>query len=368
MKVRDAMTGDVLTMTPGRSLRDAAKFMADHNVGAVVIMDPEQPGPGIFTERDLVRSIGKGESPDDEHVVRAPDRPTPRSPTSSGTSRRPRTRWPRAASVTSSWSRHGELVRDHLDARHHAGVATERTSRSVYVTRGRTSPPPTPIIRPSWLAASAAAGSINLEPADGRRWSAIVAAVDGSLELRVARSRGGCAARWSKERWLADHGFARAVDCWALPLHASRRRRRGRFALERRARRARSASIRRGRRGPTWAPACLAGRAAGVGGARGARRGRHARRWSAASSTACTSSAGDPRGYGRSSATSSGEPRPADRAPAPRRPRQRDRPVARGAHAGRLSRGRRGAAAAGRGRLAGRALAPLFIHLLTPHG
>jgi len=33
-----------------------------------VIMDPEQPGPGIFTERDLVRSIGKGESPDDEHV------------------------------------------------------------------------------------------------------------------------------------------------------------------------------------------------------------------------------------------------------------------------------------------------------------
>ena len=45
MKVRDAMTGDVLTMTPGRSLRDAAKFMADHNVGAVVIVDPEQPGP-----------------------------------------------------------------------------------------------------------------------------------------------------------------------------------------------------------------------------------------------------------------------------------------------------------------------------------
>jgi signal-transduction protein with cAMP-binding, CBS, and nucleotidyltransferase domain len=62
------MTGDVLTMTPGRSLRDAAKFMADHNVGAVVIEDPEQPGPGIFTERDLVRSIGKGENPDTEHV------------------------------------------------------------------------------------------------------------------------------------------------------------------------------------------------------------------------------------------------------------------------------------------------------------
>jgi len=68
VKVRDAMTGDVLTFTPERNLRQAAKFMADHNVGAVVVMDPEQPGPGIITERDLVRSLGKGEDPDVEHV------------------------------------------------------------------------------------------------------------------------------------------------------------------------------------------------------------------------------------------------------------------------------------------------------------
>src|SRR4051812_24605740 len=62
------MTEEVLTFTPARSLRDAAKFMADHNVGAVVVEDPEQPGPGIITERDLVRSLGKGEDPDSEHV------------------------------------------------------------------------------------------------------------------------------------------------------------------------------------------------------------------------------------------------------------------------------------------------------------
>jgi CBS domain-containing protein len=68
VRVRDAMTGDVLTMTPQRTLRDAAKFMADHNVGAVVILDPDQPGPGIITERDLVRSLGKGEDPDSECV------------------------------------------------------------------------------------------------------------------------------------------------------------------------------------------------------------------------------------------------------------------------------------------------------------
>jgi CBS domain-containing protein len=68
VKVREAMTEDVLTITPGRTLREAAKFMVDHNVGAAVIMDPEQPGPGIVTERDLVRSLGSGEDPDSEVV------------------------------------------------------------------------------------------------------------------------------------------------------------------------------------------------------------------------------------------------------------------------------------------------------------
>jgi CBS domain-containing protein len=62
------MTENVLTITPGRSLRDAARFLADHNVGAAVIIDPEQPGPGIVTERDIVRSLGAGEDPDQELV------------------------------------------------------------------------------------------------------------------------------------------------------------------------------------------------------------------------------------------------------------------------------------------------------------
>ena len=43
--------------------------MAERNVGAIVILDPEQPGPGIVTERDLVRSVGAGENPDDETVA-----------------------------------------------------------------------------------------------------------------------------------------------------------------------------------------------------------------------------------------------------------------------------------------------------------
>ena len=66
--VREAMTDDVLTIAPNRTLRDAAKFMSEHNVGAVVIIDPEQPGPGIITERDLVRCLGAGGDPDREMV------------------------------------------------------------------------------------------------------------------------------------------------------------------------------------------------------------------------------------------------------------------------------------------------------------
>jgi CBS domain-containing protein len=69
VKVRDAMTERVLTITPGRTLRDAARFMAENNVGAAVIIDPEAPGPGIVTERDVVRSLGAGEDPDSEVVA-----------------------------------------------------------------------------------------------------------------------------------------------------------------------------------------------------------------------------------------------------------------------------------------------------------
>jgi CBS domain-containing protein len=62
------MTEHVLTITPGRTLRDAARFMTEHTVGAAVIMDPEQQGPGIITERDIVRSLGSGEDPDSATV------------------------------------------------------------------------------------------------------------------------------------------------------------------------------------------------------------------------------------------------------------------------------------------------------------
>jgi CBS domain-containing protein len=69
MHVRAGMSDVVLTVNPGHSLRDAACAMADRGVGAAVVIDPEQPGPGIVTERDILLSIGRGENPDSEHVA-----------------------------------------------------------------------------------------------------------------------------------------------------------------------------------------------------------------------------------------------------------------------------------------------------------
>jgi CBS domain-containing protein len=69
MQVSEGMSTVVLTVGPGHTLRDAARAMAERKVGAAIVMDPEQPGPGIVTERDILDSIGRGQSPDTELVA-----------------------------------------------------------------------------------------------------------------------------------------------------------------------------------------------------------------------------------------------------------------------------------------------------------
>ncbi len=69
MQVRDAMSEVVLTVGPGHTLRAAARLMADRAVGAAVVLDPEMPGAGILTERDVLRSVAAGEDPDGERVA-----------------------------------------------------------------------------------------------------------------------------------------------------------------------------------------------------------------------------------------------------------------------------------------------------------
>jgi CBS domain-containing protein len=63
------MSTVVLTIGPQHTLRDAARAMAERKVGAAIVLDPEQPGPGIVTERDVLDSIGAGQSPDSERVA-----------------------------------------------------------------------------------------------------------------------------------------------------------------------------------------------------------------------------------------------------------------------------------------------------------
>jgi CBS domain-containing protein len=69
MNVQDGMTKIVLSVGPAHTLRDAARLMSERRVGAAVVQDPEQPGIGILTERDILDSVGAGQDPDSEFVA-----------------------------------------------------------------------------------------------------------------------------------------------------------------------------------------------------------------------------------------------------------------------------------------------------------
>jgi CBS domain-containing protein len=62
------MSTVVLTIGPGTGLRDAARLMAERSVGAAVVVDPDSPGPGIVTERDVLRAVAAGDDHDTELV------------------------------------------------------------------------------------------------------------------------------------------------------------------------------------------------------------------------------------------------------------------------------------------------------------
>jgi CBS domain-containing protein len=68
MYVREGMSDIVLTVGPGHTLREAAAAMCRRHVGAAVVLDPDAPGPGVITERDILTSVGAGEDPDKELV------------------------------------------------------------------------------------------------------------------------------------------------------------------------------------------------------------------------------------------------------------------------------------------------------------
>jgi CBS domain-containing protein len=69
MLVSQGMSEIVVTVGPDHSLREAASAMWQRQVGAAVVLDPDAPGPGVITERDVLRSVAQGKNPDEERVA-----------------------------------------------------------------------------------------------------------------------------------------------------------------------------------------------------------------------------------------------------------------------------------------------------------
>jgi CBS domain-containing protein len=58
--VKDAMSTDLLVVGTAVTVAEAARLMLRRHVGAAVVMDERIPGPGIITERDVMRAVADG--------------------------------------------------------------------------------------------------------------------------------------------------------------------------------------------------------------------------------------------------------------------------------------------------------------------
>ena len=64
MKINEIMTREVHVAAPGRSIREAARIMAQYDTGALPVGDDDRL-LGIITDRDIaVRAVALGKSPD----------------------------------------------------------------------------------------------------------------------------------------------------------------------------------------------------------------------------------------------------------------------------------------------------------------
>src|SRR3569833_3565640 len=59
------MSKAVVEVGPDHTLRQAAQLMSSHRVGSAIVTDPDGPGVGIITERDILNAIGAGLDPDE---------------------------------------------------------------------------------------------------------------------------------------------------------------------------------------------------------------------------------------------------------------------------------------------------------------
>jgi signal-transduction protein with cAMP-binding, CBS, and nucleotidyltransferase domain len=59
VQVRNLMKVPVVTIEPGRSVREAAQLMQDNVIGSVVVQESGR-AVGIMTERDVLRAVAEG--------------------------------------------------------------------------------------------------------------------------------------------------------------------------------------------------------------------------------------------------------------------------------------------------------------------
>jgi CBS domain-containing protein len=68
MRVRNLMKQPVIAVGPDQTLRDAARLMHEHQIGALVVLDGGRLA-GIITERDLLRAAAEARDLDGERVA-----------------------------------------------------------------------------------------------------------------------------------------------------------------------------------------------------------------------------------------------------------------------------------------------------------
>ncbi len=56
--LRDRKMGMVYSVGPDASVQEALVLLAEHNVGAILVMDVDGKVDGILSERDIVRKVG----------------------------------------------------------------------------------------------------------------------------------------------------------------------------------------------------------------------------------------------------------------------------------------------------------------------
>ena len=74
MRIKDLHPRSAITVSPGETLRGAAKLLADDDVGALVVFGAGLAG--VFSERDLARAVADGadleREPVEEYMTPAP--------------------------------------------------------------------------------------------------------------------------------------------------------------------------------------------------------------------------------------------------------------------------------------------------------